>query len=104
MYERLLLCDFAVADLTTANPNVLYELGIRHAARPRTTLTAFASKKPLPFDVAMLRTQLYELTSRNVLTQRAAEELRRQVAAHLLDLRRLARHHDSTDSPLFQLI
>jgi hypothetical protein len=33
MYERLLVCDFAVADLTASNPNVLYELGIRHAAR-----------------------------------------------------------------------
>ena len=25
MFERLLLCDFAVADLTTGNPNVFYE-------------------------------------------------------------------------------
>jgi len=33
MFERLLLCDFAIADLTTANPNVYYELGIRHAVR-----------------------------------------------------------------------
>ncbi|MEX2566057.1 MAG: hypothetical protein WD431_08955, partial [Cyclobacteriaceae bacterium] len=31
MYERLILCDYAVADLTTANANVFYELGIRHA-------------------------------------------------------------------------
>src|SRR5882672_842454 len=38
MFERLLLCDFAVADLTTGNPNVFYELGVRHAARPATTL------------------------------------------------------------------
>ncbi|MDH3530674.1 MAG: DUF4071 domain-containing protein, partial [Acidobacteriota bacterium] len=27
MYERLVLCEFAVADLTTANANVFYELG-----------------------------------------------------------------------------
>ncbi|HTL10174.1 MAG TPA: hypothetical protein VL307_17990, partial [Chitinophagaceae bacterium] len=27
MYERLILCDYAVADLTTANANVFYELG-----------------------------------------------------------------------------
>jgi hypothetical protein len=43
MFERLLICDFAVADLTTSNPNVMYELGIRHAARPRTTLTIYAA-------------------------------------------------------------
>lgn len=38
MYERLMLCEFAVADVTGANPNVYYELGIRHAIRPRSTV------------------------------------------------------------------
>src|SRR5689334_7444543 len=38
MFERLLLCDYAVADLTCANANVFYELGVRHAVRPATTL------------------------------------------------------------------
>jgi hypothetical protein len=27
MFARLLLCEFVIADLTTANPNVFYELG-----------------------------------------------------------------------------
>ena len=34
MFERLILCEYAVADLTTANANVFYELGVRHVARP----------------------------------------------------------------------
>ena len=29
MFERLMLCHYAVADITGANPNVFYELGIR---------------------------------------------------------------------------
>src|SRR4051812_48547555 len=29
MFERLLLCEYAVADLSMANANVYYELGIR---------------------------------------------------------------------------
>src|SRR6266446_4534025 len=37
MYERLILCDYAVADLTTANASVYYQLGVRHALRPRST-------------------------------------------------------------------
>ena len=37
MFARLLLAEFVVADLTLANPNVFYELGIRHAAKPFTT-------------------------------------------------------------------
>ena len=32
MFERLMLCPFAIADLTTANPNVFYELGVRQAS------------------------------------------------------------------------
>jgi hypothetical protein len=34
MFERLILCEYAVADLTTAKANVCYELGVRHAVRP----------------------------------------------------------------------
>src|SRR5450631_1037346 len=51
MYERLLLCEFAVADLTAANANVFYELGIRHAVRPWSTVLLFAEGARLPFDV-----------------------------------------------------
>ena len=40
MFERLILCEYAVADLTTANANVFYELGVRHAVRPFGDLTA----------------------------------------------------------------
>ncbi len=47
-FERLMTCEFAVAALTTSNPNVLYELGIRHAARPRTTLIIYAESSALP--------------------------------------------------------
>jgi hypothetical protein len=42
MYERLILCEYAIADLTTANANVFYELGLRHAARPRSTVLMFS--------------------------------------------------------------
>jgi MAP3K TRAFs-binding domain len=104
MYERLLLCDFAVADLTTGNGNVLYELGIRHAARPRTTLTVYAAQKPLPFDVAMLRTQLYELGEGNSFPDAKADALRQQVREQLAVLRQLARGQRAPDSPLFQLV
>src|SRR3990172_13163716 len=42
MYERLILCEYAVADLTTANANVFCELGLGHAVRPATTLLELA--------------------------------------------------------------
>src|SRR5215217_7380047 len=38
MFARLLFAEYVVADLTLANPNVFYELGIRHVAKPYTTV------------------------------------------------------------------
>ena len=31
MYENILKADFVVADISTLNPNAIYELGVRHA-------------------------------------------------------------------------
>ena len=61
MFERLLLCEFAVADLTTANANVFYELGVRHAVLPATTVLLFGGATHLPFDVALLRALPYQI-------------------------------------------
>jgi hypothetical protein len=38
MYENLLEADLVIADLSTSNVNAIYELGVRHALRPRTTI------------------------------------------------------------------
>lgn len=35
MFQELLIADIVVADLTLDNPNVWYELGVRHALRQR---------------------------------------------------------------------
>ncbi len=51
MYEQLLTADVVIADLSTANPNALYELGIRHALRPYTTIVVSENKLPYPFDL-----------------------------------------------------
>lgn len=60
MFEQLILCDYAVADLTLADANTFYELGLRHALRPWTTQLLFAADgEQLPFDVKLLRAQPY---------------------------------------------
>lgn len=61
MFERLILCDFAVADLTGANANVFYELGLRHGIRPATTVLLYAGTERMMFDVAPLRALPYTL-------------------------------------------
>ena len=73
MYERLMLSDFAIADVTGANPNVYYELGIRHALRPRTTVMVFAEGTTLPFDVASQRGTPYRMDESGNLTDVAGD-------------------------------
>lgn len=51
MYQELLTADVVIADISTANPNALYELGIRHALRPRTTIVISENKLQYPFDL-----------------------------------------------------
>jgi len=51
MYQELLTADVVIADLSTANCNALYELGIRHALRPCTTIVISENKLPYPFDL-----------------------------------------------------
>jgi hypothetical protein len=51
MYQELLNADVVVADLSTANANALYELGIRHAMRPFTTIVISEDKLVYPFDL-----------------------------------------------------
>jgi hypothetical protein len=104
MFERLLLCDYAVADLTTANANVFYELGVRHTARPATTLTIFAKNQPIPFDVNFLRSMPYDLGEKNAFGDTEAQALREAVSTKLKDLRALAIQQSPVDSPLFDLL
>jgi tetratricopeptide (TPR) repeat protein len=100
MFARLLLAEFVVADLTLANPNVFYELGIRHAAKPFTTVPIYANTHPLPFDVTMIRAVLYQLDSGR-LTDNASEQLRSELRKRL---EQAIKGQAINDSPLFQLI
>lgn len=61
MYERLMLCEYVVADLTTADPSVLYQLGVRHGVRSANTILLSAEGDRLPFDVSMMRSLSYHL-------------------------------------------
>ena len=61
MFQDLLLAEFVVADLTLDNPNVWYEIGVRHALRAGGAVLTFALRDRLPFDIAGQRMQRYTL-------------------------------------------
>ena len=98
LFERLILCEYAVADLTTANASVFYELGIRHAVRQWSTVLLFSKGgSQLPFDVAPLRALPYVLGTDG----RPVEiDPTCRVIADRLHEARQAR----TDSPIYQLV
>lgn len=60
MYDNILKADFVVADLSTLNPNVLYELGIRHAVRKNTTIIISENELQYPFDLSHILIDKYE--------------------------------------------
>ncbi len=103
MFERLLLCTFAVADLTTANANVFYELGIRHAVRPGSTVLLYAGTSRLPFDVAPLRAMRYTIAADG--TPDKPEVVRTQLVERLGETyHRVRTTNTVVDSPIFTLI
>jgi tetratricopeptide (TPR) repeat protein len=60
MYEQLLNADVVVADLSTSNKNAFYELGVRHALRPFTTVVISEDGiKTFPFDVNHVAVRQY---------------------------------------------
>ncbi|HVO84885.1 MAG TPA: TRAFs-binding domain-containing protein [Syntrophobacteria bacterium] len=98
MFERLILCEYAVADLTTANANVFYELGLRHAVRPWSTVLIFAEGLgQLPFDVAPLRALPYRLTTDGFPADVGGAKA--ALAGRLREAQKAV-----TDSPIFQLL
>jgi hypothetical protein len=51
MYEWLFKADVVIADISTFNPNALYELGVRHALRPNSTIVISEMEMAYPFDL-----------------------------------------------------
>jgi hypothetical protein len=100
MFERLILCEYAVADLTTANANVFYELGVRHAVRPWSTTLIFAEDTRLPFDVGLLRAMPYKIQSDG--TPANPAETRRLLGQRLIEIKHAAK--EAPDSPVYQLV
>jgi hypothetical protein len=71
MLERLYFADLVLADMTIANVNVYYEVGIRHAAKEKGCVLLAAEWSRQLFDVAQMRTVRYPLPEGMVTEQTA---------------------------------
>jgi len=92
--DYLFRSDVVIADLSDLNPNVFYELGVRHSLRNKTILIAAKGTKP-PFDVGDLKIVFYENKIGG--EKKVIPELQTV-------LRRLAETEEQVDSPVFHAI
>jgi hypothetical protein len=102
MYERLLVAEYVVADLTLANANVAYEVGVRHGARTGATILLCDSSQiaALPFDFRGFRVIGYDLAGREKLTPARRRALVEALRERLAE----ARAGDlPDDNPIVQL-
>src|SRR5262249_311350 len=61
MFQELLVADLVIADLSIDNPNVWYELGVRHAVRARGVVLVSGGRMPTAFDLYTDRKVRYGL-------------------------------------------
>jgi O-acetyl-ADP-ribose deacetylase (regulator of RNase III) len=61
MIEEIIAADLVIVDISTGNANVLYELGIRHTARPIGTVIVKREGAPRPFNIAGMRSISYHM-------------------------------------------
>lgn len=84
MYEWLVGADVVIADLSTYNPNSFYELGVRHALRPYTTIAISENQLVAPFDVNHTVIRSYEHLGKDIgysETMRFRKELQESITA-----------------------
>ncbi|HSU52030.1 MAG TPA: hypothetical protein VLJ41_15595, partial [Segetibacter sp.] len=82
MYELLFAADIVVADLSTSNANAIYELGVRHALRPSTTIVMAEKQFKFPFDIGHLVIRPYEHLGKGIDAEeadRVREELKQAI-------------------------
>lgn len=60
MYALLIQAELVIADISTYNPNAIYELGIRHAVRPFSTIVLKEKDGKIPFDLDHTRIFAYQ--------------------------------------------
>ena len=95
MFQLILQEEFVLCDITVHNPNVLYELGARHALRKRRTILIKGkpSADATPFDIAGIRYMTYDVNDPGA----SLEELIGVIKATRADDR-------VTDSPVFLMM
>ena len=99
MYALLLYSDLVIADISTYNPNAIYELGIRHAVRPYSTIVIKEEQGKIPFDINHTRIFKYKHLGDDI-GKTEAERCQKD----LVDKIKFLMKNNLVDSPLYEFI
>jgi tetratricopeptide (TPR) repeat protein len=99
MYALLMQADLVVADITTYNPNAIYELGIRHAVRPYSTIILKEKNGQIPFDLDHNRMFMYSHLGVDI----GVDEAKRCKQELIILIKNISKTKN-TDSPLYEFI
>lgn len=99
MYEMLLRAELVIADISTGNVNAVYELGVRHALRPRSTIIMKESKGRLHFDLNHVNTFEYDHLGDDIGSREA-----RRAQAELALVIEAATNSIQPDSPVYTFL
>ena len=101
MFQELLLADVVIADLSIDNPNVWYELGVRHALRSRGVIPIACRAGTMPFDVYTDRKLRYRVKD-GAPDPQYLDEDRKALARMVRET--IAAWHGRKDSPVYNLL
>jgi tetratricopeptide (TPR) repeat protein len=99
MYEHLLNADVVVADVSTYNCNAFYELGVRHALRPHTTIIISEDGLTFPFDVGQIAIRQYHHLGEGI-DYDEVERMKAELSAAM----KIIAEKSSDDSPVYTFL
>jgi tetratricopeptide (TPR) repeat protein len=102
MFQELLLADLVVADVSIDNPNVWYELGVRHALRSRGIVLIQSRRDKHPFDIYTDRKLRYHIHQGGVPDPAFLESDQEALATMARET--VAAWHGRKISPVYQLL
>jgi hypothetical protein len=93
--QRITVCSLVVADLSERNPNVFYELAIRHAIR-KPLVQMMGRGEVIPFDVSPMRTIMFDIHD--------LDDVEKAKAEMIGQINNLSQHPEDFDTPISQAI
>jgi len=100
MYERLLKADLVIADLSTYNVNAAFELGVRYALRPHTTIVLAEKQFKYPFDLGHIVIRNYEHLGEQGVSFKEAKRLIAELKAAIQTIM----NKPQLDSPVYTFL